>query len=151
MVMAWRFGAVDASAVMGVVRDSTLFADWMVAVPSELRADPRWPDAGSVVQRDPGEEPRGRHTFNRHLTVAVVESWSPDQELVLRLRSGLGGWIRITIRVQPRPGGSLIEVRADPLSASARLRYSGPARSGVEERCALVAERLIELATDTVG
>ncbi|WP_405072012.1 hypothetical protein OG558_22230 [Kribbella sp. NBC_01510] len=40
-----------------------------------------------------------------------------------------------------------MEVWADPLSASAWLRYGGPARSRVEERCALVAERLIDLAT----
>jgi hypothetical protein len=49
--------------------------------------------------------------------------------------------------VQPRPGGSLIEVRSEPLTATARLRYTGTARGRAEERCAQVAENLIALAT----
>ncbi|MEU4293500.1 hypothetical protein AB0E63_35210 [Kribbella sp. NPDC026596] len=150
MVMAWRFGAIGVDAVMAVVQDAERIADWVVAVPPDVRADARWPQAGSVVRKDTDREPHGRHAYDRHLTVAVVETWRPDQELVLRLRSGLGGWIRLTIRLQPRPGGCLIEVRSDPLTASARLRYAGPARSRAEERCALVAERLIELATSPV-
>jgi hypothetical protein len=147
MVMAWRFGAVDVDAVMSVIRDAETFADWMLAVPPELRAAANWPQPGSVIQRDDGREQRAKHAHNRHLVVAVVESWQPDQELVFRLRSGLGGWVRVTLNVQPRPGGALIEVRADPLTATARLRYTGPARTQAEERCAHVAERLIELAT----
>lgn len=54
--------------------------------------------------------------------------------------------MRVAVTVQPRPGGSLIEVRAEPLSASARLRYAGPARYGAEQRCAEVANSLITLA-----
>jgi len=146
-VMAWRFGAVDVDAVMTVIRDPATFADWMIAVPPELRAGFNWPQVGSVILRDDGREPRARHAHNRQLVVAVVESWRPDHELVIRLRSGLGGWVRIAVNVQPRPGGSLIEVRADPLTATARLRFTGPARGRAEERCAQVAERLIELAT----
>ena len=148
MVMAWRFGAVSAEAMMAVVATAELFEDWVVGVPTPVDADRRWPEAGSIVRKDTDREPHGRHSYDRHLTVAVVESWLPPQELVLRLRSGLGGWIRLTIRVQPRPGGSLIEVRADPITASARLRYAGPARSRAEERCVMVAESLIQLAED---
>lgn len=148
MVMAWRFGAVDADAVMAVVADAELFGDWMVGVPAPVHADRTWPKTGGVVRKDTDREPHGRHAYDRHLTVAVVESWRPPQELVLRLRSGLGGWIRLTIRVQPRPGGCLIEVRADPITASALLRYAGPARSHAEGRCATVAESLIHLATE---
>jgi hypothetical protein len=147
MVMAWRFGAVDADAVMAVVADAELFGDWMVGVPVPVHTDRRWPEAGSVVRKDTDREPHGRHAYDRHLTVAVVEAWLPPQELVLRLRSGLGGWVRLTIRVQPRPGGCLIEVKAVPITASAMLRYAGPARSRAEERCAIVAESLIHLAT----
>ncbi|HET6989201.1 MAG TPA: hypothetical protein VFI00_21420 [Kribbella sp.] len=151
MVMAWRFGAVSADAVMAVVADADLFEDWVVGVPTPVNADRRWPEEGSVVRKDTDREPHGRHAYDRHLTVAVVESWVPPQELVLRLRSGLGGWIRLTIKVQPRPGGCLIEVKADPITASARLRYAGPARSRAEERCVTVAESLIHLATERVA
>jgi hypothetical protein len=147
MVMAWRFGAVDVDAVMTVLRDPATFADWMIAVPPELRAAANWPQVGSVIQRWDGREPRMRHAHNRQLVVAIVESWQPDHELVVRLRSGLGGWVQIAVKVQSRPGGSLIEVRAEPLTATARLRYTGTARGRAEERCAQVAERLIELAT----
>jgi len=155
MVMAWRFGAVDVDAVMTVIRDPATFADWMIAVPPELRAAANWPQAGSVIQRDDGRAPRARHAHNRQLVVAIVETWRPDHELVVRLRSGLGGWVRISVNVQPRPGGALIEVRADPLTATARLRFTGSARGRAEQRsrgraeqrCAEVAERLIELAT----
>ncbi|NIK58959.1 hypothetical protein [Kribbella shirazensis] len=147
MVMAWRFGAVTVDAVMAVVRDSATFAEWMVAVPPELRAGPNWPAPGSVIQRYDGREPRARHAHNRHLVVATVERWRPEDELAFRLRSGLGGWVRITIKVHSRPGGALIEVHADPLTAAARLRYTGTARGSAEERCAQVAERLITLAT----
>ncbi|MGZ0153477.1 hypothetical protein ACXJJ3_40870 [Kribbella sp. WER1] len=147
MVMAWRFGAVGVDAVMAVIQDPALFADWMVAVPPEVRAGANWPQKGSVVQRYDGREPRMRHAENRHLTVALVERWRPEDELVLRLRSGLGGWVRIWIKVQSRPGGALIEVRAEPLTATARLRYTGTSRGRAEERCVQVAERLIELAT----
>ncbi|NUR98859.1 MAG: hypothetical protein HOV67_26835 [Kribbellaceae bacterium] len=146
MVMAWRFGAVGVDAVMAVIRDPSTFALWMAAVPPEVRASPNWPRKGSVVQRYDGREPRMRHAQNRHLTVALVERWRPDDELVLRLRSGLGGWVRIWITVQARPGGAIIEVRAEPLTATARLRFTSSSRSA-EERCAQVAERLIELAT----
>lgn len=145
--MAWRFGAVGVDAVTAVLRDPATFADWMVAVPSELRPAHNWPESGSTLERDTGKELRARHAHNRHLIVAVVESWRPDHELVVRLRSGLGGWVRIAVKVQPRPGGSLIEVRSDPLTATARLRHAGAARGRAEERCAQVAERLIELAT----
>lgn len=147
MVMAWRFGAVSVDAVMAVIRDPSTFADWMVAVPSALRAGPSWPETGCVVQRDTGKEMRGRHMQNRGLIVAVVDRWRPDRELVVRLRSGLGGWVQIAVRVQPRPGGALIEVSAEPVTASARLRYAGAGRNAAEQRCALVAERLIALAT----
>jgi hypothetical protein len=147
MVMAWRFGAVSVDAVMAVIRDPSTFADWMVAVPSALRAGPSWPETGCVVQRDTGKEMRGRHMQNRGLIVAIVDRWRPDRELVVRLRSGLGGWVQIAVRVQPRPGGSLIEVSAEPVTASARLRYAGAGRNAAEQRCALVAERLIALAT----
>jgi len=147
MVMVWRFGAVGVDAVMEVIRDASTFAQWMVAVPPEVRATPNWPQKGSVVQRYDGQEPRMRHAQNRHLTVALVERWRPEDELVLRLRSGLGGWVRLTIKVQPRPGGALIEVHSEPLTATARLRYTGSARGRAEERCAHVAARLIELAT----
>jgi hypothetical protein len=147
MVMAWRFGAVDVDAVMSVLRDAATFADWMVAVPPELRAGSNWPQVGSVILRDDGREPRARHAHNRQLLVAVVERWRPDSELVVRLRSGLGGWVQVAVKVQPRPGGSLIEVRSDPLTAAARLRYTGTSRGRAEERCAQVAERLIALAT----
>ncbi|MEU8227360.1 hypothetical protein [Kribbella sp. NPDC048915] len=147
MVMAWRFGAVDVDAVMSVMRDAATFADWMLAVPPDLRASANWPQPGSVIERHDGREPRARHAHNRHLSVAIVETWHPDHELVLRLRSGLGGWVRVTVNVQPRPGGALLEVRADPLTATARLRYTGTARTRAEERCAQVAERLIALAT----
>ncbi|WP_427892767.1 hypothetical protein ACQHIV_07665 [Kribbella sp. GL6] len=147
MVMAWRFGAVGVDAVMDVIQDGSRFADWMVAVPPEVRAGPNWPRKGSVVQRYDGREPRMRHAENRHLTVALVERWRPEDDLVLRLRSGLGGWVRIWIRVQSRPGGALIEVHAEPITATARLRFTGSARGAAEERCAQVAERLIELAT----
>ncbi|TDW83783.1 hypothetical protein EV137_6585 [Kribbella pratensis] len=147
MVMAWRFGAVDVDAVMSVLRDATAFADWMVAVPPELRAGLNWPQVGSVILRDDGREPRARHAHNRQLLVAIVERWRPDSELVVRLRSGLGGWVQVAVKVQPRPGGSLIEVRSEPLTATARLRYTGTARGRAEERCAQVAENLIALAT----
>jgi hypothetical protein len=147
MVMAWRFGAVGVDAVMAVIRDPATFADWMIAVPSELRPGPNWPETGSFVERDTGRELRGRHMHNRHLIVAIVERWRPDHELVVRLRSGLGGWVQVAIKVQSRPGGALIEVRSEPLTATARLRYAGAARTRAEERCAQVAERLIELAT----
>ncbi|MGW6199947.1 hypothetical protein ACWF0M_27650 [Kribbella sp. NPDC055110] len=147
MVMAWRFGAVDVDAVMGVLRDAETFADWMVAVPPELRAGPNWPQVGSVILRDDGREPRARHAHNRQLLVAVVERWRPESELVVRLRSGLGGWVEVAVKVQPRPGGALIEVRSEPLTATARLRYSGTSRGRAEERCAQVAENLITLAT----
>jgi hypothetical protein len=146
MVMAWRFGAVGVDAVMAVIQDPATFPDWMPAVPPEVRAGPNWPRKGSVVQRYDGSEPRMRHAQNRHLTVALVERWRPEDELILRLRSGLGGWVRIWIKVQPRPGGAIIEVRAEPLTATARLRFTGSSR-GPEERCVQVAERLIELAT----
>ena len=147
MVMAWRFGAVDVDAVMSVLRDATTFADWMVAVPPELRPGLNWPQVGSVILRDDGREPRARHAHNRQLLVAIVERWRPDSELVVRLRSGLGGWVQVAVKVQPRPGGSLIEVRSEPLTATARLRYTGTARGRAEERCAQVAENLIALAT----
>ncbi|WP_329000336.1 hypothetical protein OHA18_38620 [Kribbella sp. NBC_00709] len=132
---------------MAVIRDPAGFAEWMVAVPPALRVGPNWPDAGCVVERDTGREIRGRHMHNRHLVVAVVDSWRPDHELVVRLRSGLGGWVQIAVKVQPRPGGALIEVRAEPLTASARVRYVGAGRNSAEQRCAEVAERLIALAT----
>jgi hypothetical protein len=147
MVMVWRFGAVSVDAVMAVIRDPATFADWMVAVPSPLKAGPSWPETGCVVQRDTGREMRGRHMQNRGLIVAIVDRWRPDRELTVRLRSGLGGWVQITVRVQPRPGGSLIEVSAEPITAAARLRYAGTGRNAAEQRCALVAERLITLAT----
>jgi len=147
MVMVWRFGAVSVDAVMAVIRDPATFADWMVAVPSPLRAGPNWPETGSVIQRDTGREMRGRHMQNRSLIVAIVDRWRPDRELIVRLRSGLGGWVQIAVSVQARPGGSLIEVSAEPLTASARLRYAGTGRNAAERRCALVAERLIALAT----
>jgi hypothetical protein len=147
MVMAWRFGAVSADAVMTVVRDPATFADWMIAVPRDLRAGANWPEEGSVIQRYDGREPRARHAHNRHLVVATVERWRPEDELAVRLRSGLGGWVRITIKAHPRPGGALIEVHAEPLTATARLRYTGTARGRAEERCAEVADRLIALAT----
>lgn len=147
MVMAWRFGAVDVDAVMSVLRDAETFAQWMVAVPPELRAGLNWPQVGSVILRDDGREPRARHAHNRQLLVAVVERWRPDSELVVRLRSGLGGWVEVAVKVQARPGGSLIEVRSEPLTATARLRYTGTARGRAEERCAQVAENLIALAT----
>ncbi|HWD83452.1 MAG TPA: hypothetical protein VG497_31350 [Kribbella sp.] len=131
---------------MAVVQDPATFAEWMVAVPPQVRAGPNWPQKGSVIQRYDGREPRMRHAQNRHLTVALVERWRPDDELILRLRSGLGGWVRIWIKVQARPGGAIIEVRAEPLTATARLRFTSGSR-GAEERCAQVAERLIELAT----
>ncbi|MFI5694567.1 hypothetical protein ACIA58_22130 [Kribbella sp. NPDC051586] len=132
---------------MAVIRDPETFADWMVAVPSPLRAGFSWPETGCVVERDTGKELRGRHMHNRHLIVAVVDRWRPDHELVVRLRSGLGGWVRVAVKVQSRPGGALIEVRAEPLTASARLRFAGAGRNAAEQRCALVAERLITLAT----
>ncbi|MEU4192373.1 hypothetical protein AB0E69_10760 [Kribbella sp. NPDC026611] len=146
MVMAWRFGLVDAAAVTDVIRDPALLAQWMVGVPERLHADLRWPAAGSFVQRYDGQETRGRHKYNRHLIVAIVETWTPDVELVCRLRSGLGGWVRLAIALQPRPGGCLIEVRSEPLTATARLRYAGPAQSRAEDRCGAVAEGLINLA-----
>jgi hypothetical protein len=151
MVMAWRFGAVSVDAVMAVVRDPATFADWMIAVPPELRAGPNWPEQGSVIQRYDGREPRAKHAHHRHLVVAVVERWRPEDELSVRLRSGLGGWVRITIKVHSRPGGALIEVHAEPLTAAARLRFTGTARGRAEERCAQVAERLITLATADEG
>lgn len=147
MVMAWRFGAVDVDAVMSVLRDAETFADWMVAVPPELRPGLNWPEVGSFILRDDGREQRARHSHSRQLLVAVVERWRPDSELVVRLRSGLGGWVQVAVKVQPRPGGSLIEVRSEPLTATARLRYTGTSRGRAEERCAQVAENLIALAT----
>ncbi|WP_406053221.1 hypothetical protein [Kribbella sp. NBC_00889] len=148
MVMAWRFGAVGAESVMAVVSDASLFGAWIVAVPPVGHIDPKWPYVGAVVRKATDREPHGRHSYDRHLTIAVVEAWEPPHEFVLRLRSGLGGWIRLSVRVQPRPGGCLVEVRSDPLTVSARLRYAGSARSHAEERCAAVAENLLRLATD---
>jgi hypothetical protein len=147
MVMAWRFGAVGVDAVMAVLQDPVTFPEWMVAAPQQVRASPNWPEQGSVIQRYEGREPRMRHAQNRHLTVAIVESWRAEDELVFKLRSGLGGWVRLTIKVHARPGGALIEVHADPLTAAARLRFTGAARANAEERCARVAENLIDLAT----
>lgn len=146
--MTWRFGAVGAETVMAVVSDAKRFSDWIVAVPMAGRIDPKWPYAGAIVRKDTDREPHGRHAYARHLTIAVVETWDPPHEFVLRLRSGLGGWIRLSVRVQPRPGGCLVEVRSDPLTVSARLRYAGADRFRAAERCAAVAENLLRLATE---
>jgi hypothetical protein len=152
MVMAWRFGAVSPAAVLAVIAVDELFTTWMIGVPEAVRMDTRWPNTGSVVSQRTEREARARHSTSRHLTVAIVESWEAARGISLQLHSGLGGWVRVVIAVQPRPGGSLIEVSAEPLTASARLRYAGPARSRAEKRCTDVADSLISLAearTDT--
>ncbi|MFK4088020.1 hypothetical protein ACI2LF_28170 [Kribbella sp. NPDC020789] len=146
MVMAWRFGAVSAQAVTAVIRDPALFTEWMIAVPPKVRVHSSWPAVGSVVERDDGRDVRGRHTYNPQLVVAISDSWRENEELGLRQRSNLGGWIRLTIKLQPRPGGCLIEVWARAASRAARIRYAGPGRAQVEARCAALAQRLIDLA-----
>jgi len=150
MVMAWRSGAVDSEAVVRVIMDGDRFSRWMVSVPADVRPDSRWLAAGSIVTEVGDREPEGTHMYHRRSIVAVVESWAPPQ-MVLRLRRGLGGWVRSTITVQSRSGGSLIEVRAEPITASARLRYAGPSRSRPEDRCAAVVESLIRLTAEEVA
>jgi hypothetical protein len=145
MVMAWRFGAVSPDAVLAIIATDEHFTSWMIGVPEAVRMDARWPSTGSVVSQKTGQVPRARHATTRHLTVAVVEYWEPASGISVRLHSGFGGWVRVMITVQPRPGGCLIEVSAEPLTATARLRYAGPARLRAEQRCAEVADSLISL------
>ncbi|MET7283736.1 hypothetical protein ABZS29_36240 [Kribbella sp. NPDC005582] len=137
---------MSTQAVTAVISDPALFTEWMIAVPAKVRVPPNWPAAGSVVERDDGRDARGRHTYIPQLVVAISDSWRGDEELGLRQRSSLGGWVRLTIKLQPRPGGCLVEVWARAASASALLRYVGPGRAQVESRCATVAQRLIDLA-----
>src|SRR5689334_1537614 len=98
MVMAWRFGAVGIESVMAVIAEADTFGEWTAAVPSTLRADGRWPQDGSVIRREAARQSRGRHAVDGHLIVAIVESWRPGHELVLRVRGSFGGWVRLTIR-----------------------------------------------------
>jgi uncharacterized protein YndB with AHSA1/START domain len=96
--------------------DGWTYAQWVVGNSRTRAVDSNWPEPGSAIKHSVGVWP---------LVISdetVVESCTPNEELVLRAGLGRLGSARITLRLKDLPdGGCRIEMVETPATGPIRL------------------------------
>ncbi len=113
--MATTHNQIDAppERVFAVLADPKSYADWVVGSDAIRDADPNWPAVGSRFHHRVGVGPL---KVNDHTEVVDVE---PPRRIVLHARARPVGTALVTLRLEPRDGGTYVTMRetaGDPLS-----------------------------------
>ncbi len=107
-----RDTSASRKAVWDVIANGWTYTQWVVGNSRMRAVDPRWPEPGSTIHHSIGIWPAVVNDST------VVESWSPERELVLLANSRPFGKARITLRLHDLDGGGCrIEMAEVPVSA----------------------------------
>jgi uncharacterized protein YndB with AHSA1/START domain len=90
--------------VWDVIADGWTYAQWVVGNSRTRAVDSHWPQPGSAIRHSVGVWPL---VINDK---TVVESCTPNEELVLRAGLGWLGTARITLRLSDTPEGCRVEM-----------------------------------------
>lgn len=105
--MATTHNQIDAppERVFAVLADPKSYADWVVGSDAIRDADPNWPAVGSRFHHRVGVGPL---KVNDHTEVVDVE---PPRRIVLHARARPAGTALVTLRLEPRDGGTYVTMR----------------------------------------
>ena len=113
---AVREVGVPRRAVWDMMANGWMYAQWVVGNSRTRAVDSNWPEPGARIAHSVGVWPL---VINDQ---TVVESCTPEKELVLRARVGLFGAARITLRLtDTERGGCRIEMIEVPISGPGKL------------------------------
>ncbi|MGP4058149.1 SRPBCC family protein [Mycobacterium sp. 4D054] len=129
--------------VWNVLADGWTYSQWVVGNSRMRAVDPKWPQPASVIHHSIGIWPA---VINDR---TVVESCTPEYELVLIAKGGPLGTARVTLRLHDiEGGGCLIEMAEVPVSPplswlpdSAALAMAYPRNRESTWRLVALAER----------
>ena len=137
--------------VWAVLADGWTYAQWVVGNSRMRAVDPDWPQPGSTIHHSIGVWPAVINDST------VVESCTPEDELVLIANGRPFGKAQITLRLHDADGGGcVIEMAEVPVSAPMKWLPDSVALAGVFPRnrettwrLAAIAERRTSGQTDT--
>lgn len=134
-----------------MLADGWTYSQWVVGNSRMRAVDPDWPQPGSTIHHSIGVWPAVINDST------VVESCTPEDELVLIANGRPFGKARITLRLHDTDGGGcVIEMAEVPVSAPMKWLPDSVALAGVFPRnrettwrLAAIAERRTSEQTDT--
>lgn len=134
-----------------MLADGWTYSQWVVGNSRMRAVDPDWPQPGSTIHHSIGVWPAVINDST------VVESCTPEDELVLIANGRPFGKARITLRLHDTDGGGcVIEMAEVPVSAPMKWLPDSVALAGVFPRnrettwrLAAIAERRTSGQTDT--
>ena len=146
-----RETAASRHQVWEVLADGWTYSQWVVGNSRMRAVDPDWPQPGSTIHHSIGVWPAVINDST------VVESCTPEEELVLIANGRPFGKARITLRLHDTDGGGcVIEMAEVPVSAPMKWLPDSVALAGVFPRnrettwrLAAIAERRTSGQTDT--
>ncbi len=136
---------VPPRAVFEVLEDGWLYALWVVGTSHMRNVDDNWPAEGSRLYHAFGAWP----AVVRDST--VVLEYDPPRRLILQARAWPAGQARIEIGVEPRPGGSHVELNEYPVSGAGKVLHNPLADSLLYRRNVETLERLAALVEGRAG
>ncbi len=118
-----RETSASRQQVWNIIADGWTYSQWVVGNSRMRAVDPKWPQPGSTIHHSIGVWPAVINDST------VVESCTPEHELVLIANGRPFGKARITLRLQDLEGGGcVIEMAEVPVS---------PPLSWIPEKAAL--------------
>lgn len=124
-----------------MIADGWTYSQWVVGNSRMRAVDPRWPQPGSTIHHSIGVWPALINDST------VVESCTPEDELVLIANGRPFGKARITLRLHDREGGGcIIEMAEVPVSAPMKWLPDPIALAGVFPRNKETTWRLAAIA-----
>ncbi|MDG4666659.1 SRPBCC family protein [Mycobacterium sp. 236(2023)] len=127
--------------VWDVLADGWTYSQWVVGNSRMRAVDPDWPQPGSVIHHSIGVWPA---VIN---DTTVVESCTPEHELILIANTRPLGKARITLRLHDMPeGGCRIEMAEVPVTAPLKWLPDSVALAGVFPRNRETTWRLAAIA-----
>lgn len=140
-----RNSTATRKQVWDVLADGWTYSQWVVGNSRMRAVDRSWPAPGSKIHHTIGIWPA---VINDE---TVVESCTPEEELVLHARGRPFGGARITLRLQDNETGCLIEMAEVPIGGPLNLiprrlalMVAIPRNRECTYRLAALAERRVE-------
>jgi uncharacterized protein YndB with AHSA1/START domain len=126
--------------VFAVLADPKAYGDWVVGSKYIRGADPGFPAVGTKFHHTVGFGPIEVKDHSE-----VVES-EPPNRLVLHVKARPFGTAKVEMTMVPNDGGTLIEMREEPLDLASRLIHNKLADLVLHGRNVEALKRLKELA-----
>lgn len=122
--------------VWRVLEDAHAYPRWVVGADRTIDVDSHWPAPGSAF--------RVRLAFGK-VDTTKIKAIVPGERIVLNAGTTIGP-ARVTIELEPRPGGTCVTLIEDPAGKAAPMRLLPPVHLAIRLRNVESLRRLRQLA-----